>query len=53
VIASVKEGAKKALDSPMPDGQTARDGVFADSWEPLGDGAAPWSAVARDERRAA
>jgi TPP-dependent pyruvate/acetoin dehydrogenase alpha subunit len=49
----VDESAKKALDSPMPDGDTARDGVFADRWEPLGDGVAPWSAAAANGRRAA
>src|SRR5919106_1023470 len=34
----VEECAKVALDSPMPDPATATDGVFADEWEPLGDG---------------
>jgi TPP-dependent pyruvate/acetoin dehydrogenase alpha subunit len=32
-----------ALAQPMPDGATARDGVFADELTPLGDGKAPWS----------
>src|SRR4051812_41117602 len=32
-----------ALAQPMPDGATARDGVFADDVTPLGDGRAPWS----------
>jgi hypothetical protein len=27
----------------MPDGKLATQGVFAESWEPLGDGQAPWS----------
>jgi hypothetical protein len=27
----------------MPDAETALDGVFADAFEPLGDGDAPWS----------
>jgi hypothetical protein len=27
----------------MPDPGIATEGVFADSWEPLGDGEAPWS----------
>ena len=27
----------------MPDGELATQGVFAESWEPLGDGQAPWS----------
>jgi TPP-dependent pyruvate/acetoin dehydrogenase alpha subunit len=39
----VEEGARKALDSPMPDPQTALDGVFAEHVEELGDGLAPWS----------
>jgi TPP-dependent pyruvate/acetoin dehydrogenase alpha subunit len=43
VRAYVDECADKALDSPMPDPQLATEGVFADSWEPLGDGQAPWS----------
>jgi TPP-dependent pyruvate/acetoin dehydrogenase alpha subunit len=37
------ECAEKALASPMPDPEGAREGVFADAWEPLGDGHAPWS----------
>ncbi len=41
--ANVDEAARKALDSPMPDPQTATDGVFADELTPLGDGNAPWS----------
>jgi TPP-dependent pyruvate/acetoin dehydrogenase alpha subunit len=43
VKAYIDESARVALESPMPDPSTARDGVFADSWEPLGDGVAPWS----------
>jgi len=39
----VDEGARRALEQPMPDPDTALDGVFADEWEPLGDGNAPWS----------
>jgi TPP-dependent pyruvate/acetoin dehydrogenase alpha subunit len=39
----VAECAEKALASPMPDPELARDGVFADEWQPLGDGEAPWS----------
>jgi TPP-dependent pyruvate/acetoin dehydrogenase alpha subunit len=35
--------ARKALEQPMPDPESALEGVFADSWEPLGDGKAPWS----------
>jgi len=57
----VGECAEKAVSSPMPDPASATDGVFADDFESLGDGQAPWSfwhgrngngAVA-DERRAA
>jgi TPP-dependent pyruvate/acetoin dehydrogenase alpha subunit len=39
----VEEGARKALESPMPEPESALDGVFADTFEPLGDGEAPWS----------
>jgi pyruvate dehydrogenase E1 component alpha subunit len=40
--------AEKALASPMPDPSLAMDGVFAESWEPLGDGQAPWSRYAHE-----
>ncbi len=40
----VDECAKQALNSPMPDPEVAETGVFAEAWEPLGDGKAPWSA---------
>jgi TPP-dependent pyruvate/acetoin dehydrogenase alpha subunit len=43
----VDECAARALDSPMPDPSEALEGVFAESWEPLGDGAAPWSRWSR------
>jgi pyruvate dehydrogenase E1 component alpha subunit len=43
VKAYVDECAEKALATPMPDPDEARDGVFADELTPLGDGAAPWS----------
>ena len=43
VRAYVAECAEKALASPMPDPQIATEGVFAETWEPLGDGEAPWS----------
>ena len=43
VEAYVDECAEEALASPMPDPSIAFEGVFADSWEPLGDGEAPWS----------
>jgi pyruvate dehydrogenase E1 component alpha subunit len=43
VEAEVAEAAEKALASPMPDPAIASEGVFADRFEPLGDGLAPWS----------
>ena len=43
VKAEVDEGARRALEQPMPDPREAEDGVFATEWEPLGDGNAPWS----------
>ena len=43
VKAEVDEGAKRALAQPMPEPESALDGVYADEWEPLGDGNAPWS----------
>ena len=43
VASYVEECTRKALDSPMPDPVEATRGVFADDWEPLGDGRAPWS----------
>ncbi|HKJ36194.1 MAG TPA: thiamine pyrophosphate-dependent dehydrogenase E1 component subunit alpha [Solirubrobacterales bacterium] len=39
----VESCAERAVASPMPDPETAEHGVFADRWEPLGDGQAPWS----------
>jgi TPP-dependent pyruvate/acetoin dehydrogenase alpha subunit len=39
----LKECAEKALASPMPDPALAREGVFAEGFEPLGDAQAPWS----------
>jgi pyruvate dehydrogenase E1 component alpha subunit len=39
----VEACARNALESPMPDPGQAREGVFAETWEPLGDGNAPWS----------
>jgi TPP-dependent pyruvate/acetoin dehydrogenase alpha subunit len=39
----VADCAEKALASPMPDPAIAAEGVFAERWEPLGDGEAPWS----------
>jgi pyruvate dehydrogenase E1 component alpha subunit len=43
VRAWVDECARRALESPLPDPDTALAGVFADRFEPLGDGEAPWS----------
>ncbi len=39
----VADCAEKALASPTPDPAIATEGVFAERWEPLGDGEAPWS----------
>jgi TPP-dependent pyruvate/acetoin dehydrogenase alpha subunit len=39
----VAECAQKALASPMPDPAGATAGVYADEFEALGDGRAPWS----------
>jgi pyruvate dehydrogenase E1 component alpha subunit len=49
VRAHVDECARRALDSPMPDPADALAGVYADAWEPLGDGRAPWSRWAGGE----
>jgi TPP-dependent pyruvate/acetoin dehydrogenase alpha subunit len=43
VKAYVEECARTALESPMPDPDEALEGVFAEGWQPLGDGKAPWS----------
>ena len=43
VRAQVDECARLALESPLPDPGTVLDGVFAETFEPLGDGQAPWS----------
>ena len=48
----VDECAERALESPMPEPELATDGVFAESWEPLGDGEAPWSRWSRSEAEA-
>jgi TPP-dependent pyruvate/acetoin dehydrogenase alpha subunit len=39
----VADAAENALASPMPEPERATDGVFAERWEPLGDGEAPWT----------
>jgi pyruvate dehydrogenase E1 component alpha subunit len=43
VRAYVDECAEQALASPLPEPESALEGVFADGSEPLGDGQAPWS----------
>jgi TPP-dependent pyruvate/acetoin dehydrogenase alpha subunit len=43
VRAYIAECAEKAVASPMPDPEGAQEGVFADTWQELGDGQAPWS----------
>jgi TPP-dependent pyruvate/acetoin dehydrogenase alpha subunit len=52
VHAFVEKCAQRALESPMPDTALALDGVFADAWEPLGDGQAPWSFWSGEGERA-
>jgi TPP-dependent pyruvate/acetoin dehydrogenase alpha subunit len=39
----VEDCARKALEFPLPEPRLATEGVFAEHWEPLGDGRAPWS----------
>jgi pyruvate dehydrogenase E1 component alpha subunit len=41
--AQVDEGARLALEWPLPDPDTAAEGVYAEVFEELGDGNAPWS----------
>jgi TPP-dependent pyruvate/acetoin dehydrogenase alpha subunit len=57
VRASAKEWVDSetdwALAQPMPDPADADEGVFADRWEPLGDGQAPWSFWSPGEMRKA
>jgi pyruvate dehydrogenase E1 component alpha subunit len=43
VKALIEESVERALQSPMPDGRTATDGLFADEPALLEDGNAPWS----------
>src|SRR5204863_8178200 len=43
VRAYVEECAERALEGPMPEPEVAREGVYANVWEPMGDGEAPWS----------
>jgi pyruvate dehydrogenase E1 component alpha subunit len=59
-VESVRAEAKQIVDDdtdwalaqPMPDPADATRGVFADRWEPLGDGRAPWSFWAREATNA-
>ena len=51
VAAEVAAGAERALASPMPEPATAQDGVFAERWQPLGDGRAPWSRYSEEGKR--
>jgi pyruvate dehydrogenase E1 component alpha subunit len=47
VVAELDEAAREALAMDMPDGASAREGVFCEGEpEPLGDGRAPWSGFA-------
>jgi pyruvate dehydrogenase E1 component alpha subunit len=43
VRAYVDECTERALASPLPETEMATAGVYAEAWEPLGDGEAPWS----------
>jgi pyruvate dehydrogenase E1 component alpha subunit len=53
VATYVDECAERAVASPMPDPQIATEGVFADSWAPIGDGQAPWSRWSQADQGAA
>ena len=46
VKAEIEKAVEEALSGPMPDGETATDGVFADEPALLEDGNAPWSGFA-------
>ena len=48
----VDEDTDWALAQPMPDPGDATEGVFADRWEPRGDGQAPWSQWSREASHA-
>ena len=50
VEAEVERCAQLALQSPMPDPVLATEGVFAEQPTPLGDGRAPWSRWAGNDR---
>ena len=49
VKAEIEKAVEEALAGPMPDGETATDGVFADEPALLEDGNAPWSGFASKE----
>ncbi len=49
VKAEIEQGVEEALSGPMPDGETATHGVFADEPALLEDGNAPWSGFAAKE----
>ena len=46
VKTEIEKAVEEALAGPMPDGETATDGVFADEPALLEDGNAPWSGFA-------
>ena len=52
VKAEIETAVEAALESPMPDGETATDRVFADEPALLEDGNAPWSGFAAKAARA-
>ena len=47
VKAEIDAAVETALESPMPDGETATDRLFADEPALLEDGNAPWSGFAK------
>jgi TPP-dependent pyruvate/acetoin dehydrogenase alpha subunit len=49
VVAEIDAATEEALAAPMPDPNTAADGVFCEGEaEPLGDGLGPWSGYAAE-----
>jgi hypothetical protein len=48
VKAEIQTAVDAALESPMPEGETATDRVFADEPALLEDGNAPWSGFAAE-----
>jgi pyruvate dehydrogenase E1 component alpha subunit len=59
-VDAIRESAKQLVDEetdwalaqPMPDPAGVTEGVFAEQWEPLGDGQAPWSFWANEAAHA-